>query len=397
MATRTPTRRNSTAPRLLREWAAPTPGAALKVDRDKRVIYGVRVLGHLSKNSHGHPKAENGTEYTRGCMEDACRLYEGAEVLCNHDLTPTGGQRRGVEDVLGVLRNVRVEEDKDGPCNRADLHYYESHPMSGRLVEEAERGVGGMGLSHDARAERERFDPAARRLVIERLAAVNSVDLVRRPATNRSLAESRETTVKKTLRERLEALTLTPVRAKWRKRLLEDDGMAPAMDAPVEGVEDGDGVDAGIKAAAVAIIDDDSLDAAGKVAKLKTLLTAHEKISGAEEPAEPVKEEETDGEKAEKGEEDDGEADKEKTEAIKERDALKAEKEARKLCETLGFNPTAQQSEDLARVADPAARRRLAESLKATAGKGRPTSSGPPAGGNPAKKTGKDFLSAVTN
>jgi hypothetical protein len=180
--------------RTLLELVAPTtrPGARLRVDTDAGIIFGVRVLGRFSRNSHGAPGAVNGTEYTRACMESALPMYEDAPVKVGH---PADRNRPGVErsptETFGTLRNARVETDEQGePCVRADLHFYTTHPLAERVVEDVQRGLGKFGLSHNAAAARERVDRGSRRLVIESLALVRSVDLVDNPATNRNLWEA---------------------------------------------------------------------------------------------------------------------------------------------------------------------------------------------------------------
>lgn len=363
-ATRKPPKTSET--RKLLEWSASVDSSApaLKIDREKKVIYGVKVLGRFSRNSHGMANATGGTEYSLPCMRDALPLYEGCEVL-SKEKNHAGAD--GVEQIVGVLRNARLE----GDSIRADLHYYDSHPMSSRILEDVERSIGAVGLSHAAVDDprQARFDSAAKRLVIGKLVKVDSVDLVRRPASNRNLWESEEPKMNTTLRKLFEALKLTPVREGWRKKLLEDDAMTPAMDAEVAAPEGSDdGVAAGIKAACMAIIDDDSLDAGGKVAKLKTLLTAHEKMTGKEEP-EPVKE----SEEPPKKKPDD---DKNESEKDAEIAKLKHGLAVRKLCEELKITPDPVLLESAEGISDIKAVRRLFEREKAR-GPG-PKSSPPP-------------------
>jgi hypothetical protein len=381
MATKARARTRPARPRHLLEWTASAPsGSPLKVDRDAGVIYGVKVLGRLSRNGHGYPGASGGTEYTRRCMESALPMYEGVDVLVSHKTDPADRRRGREEDALGQLRNARLGDDGI----RADLHYLKSHGMAERVVEDVERGLGVFGLSHDASSAAERFDDGAKRLVVESLAAVRSVDLVRKPASNRNLWESHA--VKKTFRELLEALELTPTRNKWRKRLLEDDALAGPMDAPMDAPEEGDdGVDAGIKKAAMAIIDDDSKDAMQKLADLKTLLMAHEKITGEAEPEDPPA--------------DDAASDPTKTESVKpdaEVAALKHKLAVRDLCEAAGVKADKPLLESL-EVLPLDTARRLVEREKARGGSPRSSGFGggrKPAG--PAKTTG-DFVASVTS
>ncbi|HEY1192106.1 MAG TPA: hypothetical protein VGE74_31045, partial [Gemmata sp.] len=302
MAPRTKPKPPARPGRALLEWSAAAPsGAPLTVDRERRVIEGVRVLGRFSRNRHGLAKAENGTEYTPACMRAALPLYEDVDVLADHDTLggKTAGlqQRRthrGVEYVIGALRNVRLEGTGDRECVRADLHYFDTHPITPRLLEDVERALGRFGLSHDASAGSERFDAASKRLVIESLATVRSVDLVCKPATNRNLWESE--TVGTNLREMLDERRpkLSKNRRKWADRLLEDDAMAPSMDAPVDapatGTDPDDALWTGFMAAIQAIAEsykagDLSAKDAGK--KVTDYLKAHDSLTGDSEPGAP--------------------------------------------------------------------------------------------------------------
>lgn len=217
--------------------AAPRPGAGrhlservagptspLEVDRARGVIFGVKVIGRFSKNSHGVREAENGTEYSEACLREAVKLYEGVNVLTDH---AAGRGPRSVRDALGVLRNVRAAPDG----LRADLHFNRKHPIAEQLCEDVESGLGQYGLSHDATSGRDRIDTKAKRLVVEAIASVRSVDLVLNPATNRNLWEShREPAMPQTtLRKLLEGVRWHEAAA----RLLEMDDM-PGMDAPVD-------------------------------------------------------------------------------------------------------------------------------------------------------------------
>jgi hypothetical protein len=284
MATRIKPKPTSRRPLL--EWSASAAGSPLTVDRGRKVIEGVRVIGRFSRNSHGLKEATGGTEYTRRCMEQALPLYEGAEVLSGHERPGQSRPNGGNDDAVGVLRNARLDGDGDDLCVRADLHYFDSHPITPRLLEDAERGLGVFGLSHDARAGRERFDRASKRLVIESLSSVKSVDLVRKPATNRNLWESSEpmsTTLRKLLESRLAGLPKP--RRRLARRMIEDD-TAPEMDAPAEAADGGDDTDpdealwSGFKAAIIAIIDGEG-SAQDKAKKIGQYLKAHEKLSDA--------------------------------------------------------------------------------------------------------------------
>ena len=385
----------TTRGRPLVEWRPSAPaGSPLRVDREHRVIEGVRVLGRYSRNSHGLKEAGNGTEYTPECMREALPLYEGAEVLSGHEQPGRQRANGGNDDAVGVLRNARVEGDPGQECVRADLHYFESHPITARVLEDVERGLGVFGLSHDARAGKERFDPGSRRLVIESLSAVHSVDLVRKPASNRNLWESVPMSI--TLRELLEKLKLTPARGAWRKRLLEEDGM-PGMDAAVDAPADlpadpapadaDEALTAGFKSAMMAVIDDGSLDAAGKLAKLKQLLTTHEKLTTEAEPEAPPADGGTGGS---------GAADDAKTESQKELAKLRHQLAVRKLADDLGVKGDKVLLETAEALPTVEAARKLLEREKARGGSAAPKGGAPRTGGAGAVPTDrKDFAASI--
>jgi hypothetical protein len=391
MTTRTARPRPPAKPRRsLLEQAAlagvPT-GPALRVDPDAGVIYGVRVLGRYSRNSHGLAEAENGTEYSRPCMESAVPLYEGAKVKCDHppDRSKPGAER-SVDDIFGVLKNVRLESDDDGqPVVRGDLHYRRFHRLTADVLDDVARRLGLWGLSHNATARRERFDAGAKRLVIEELAQVRSVDLVDKPATNRNLWESWSRPVH-TLRSLLEAragdAALSKPRRKWCRRLLEmyeaDDAMAPAMNAPP--AEDTPAPEAdpdaalkgGFDAACNAVLMSD-MTADEKIAKLKELLKTHEKLTQKAEPEAPP---------ADATEAEDKPMDKQESEELR---LLRGEKAVRQLCESLSVTLSAAQVEAGAALPD-AKRKAYVESFKPT---GKPAFRAPksgPAGGHPPAK-----------
>lgn len=394
-----------TSPRALFEWSASAPsGAPLRIDRERRVIEGVRVLGRFSRNSHGLAEAENGTEYTPECMREALPLYEGAEVLSGHEQP---GQRRasgGNDDVVGVLRNVRLEGSAGQECIRADLHYFETHKLVGRLIEDVERAIGVFGLSHDASAGRERFDRANKRLVIESLSAVRSVDLVRKPATNRNLWESHEgkPMPKTTLRELLEALRLTPARRKWRNRLLEMGDDMPGMDAPVDAPapteEPDDALWSGFMAAITKLCEkykagEMDYKQAGKA--VMDYLKTHDKLSGSAEPDAPDEVQEEDEDDAS-----DKKTDDDKTESVKsENAALKHKLAVRELCEQAKIAPDKALLESLEALPIANARA-LVEREKARGTGGAPRSSGAPKGGTGGKggtkPRGEAFVNAIT-
>lgn len=383
---RTPTRRTRT---LTEQVAGSSP---LRVDREQCVAYRVRVLGRFSRNSHGLREAANGTDYSP-CMGKAVPLYEGIGVNTDHPEAGKAAKSRSVYDALGVLKAVRIEPDATGePAVWADLHCVPEHPMTPRVLSDAEKGIGTYGLSHNATSAAERFDAASKRLVIEELDAVRSVDLVLRPATGRTLWESE--TVKTTLREVIEGLTLTPKRAKWRRHLLEDDALAPAMDAPMDAPaagEEGDAAWAGFMQEIEGIgekFKSGEMDAKTAGKKVMAIFKAHDSLFGEGEPETEPEADDADG---------DGKPD--VSESLKENAVLKHRLAVRELCEELTVAADKTLLESLEALDLPKARKLLEREKARGTGTGRPRGSGftPGGKGKPGRKvSGQSFVDAIT-
>jgi hypothetical protein len=146
--------------------------AATRVDRGQGIIYGVRILGPVSRNKR---------KYTPAAISRAKPLYEGKAVNANHERRTDA--TRPIEDVVGWLRNVR--EENGGLTG--DLHLLKSDPRAEKICEAAERNPTLFGLSHDADGKWVMRDGYQ---IVEEIERVRSVDIVSDPATTRSLFES---------------------------------------------------------------------------------------------------------------------------------------------------------------------------------------------------------------
>ncbi len=235
--------------------------AKLRVDRANGVIHNVKVLGL---------KSANGRRYLQEAIKKAIGLYEGKGSYLNHSKRP--GEERDVRDQVAWLENVRVEDDGA----YADWCYFKEHRDVMPLVEAAERNPKLFGLSHNVRG-RERRENGEN--IIEAIEAVHSIDVVTDPATTSGWFES-TTMSTKPLKEIRASLPADSQAAKF-LALLEQDGMGDLpMEAPATGGSPEDAIKNGFKAAIHAIVDDDSLDMAGKLAKIKEILKAQEKLMG---------------------------------------------------------------------------------------------------------------------
>jgi len=168
-----------------------------RIDRENRVIKGVKVVGLVSGNTPevlGIDSEQDHYSYTLECLRDAIPLYEGVSVFIDHlesEYDQKSGKRlpsqkdRKLADKFGKLRNIRVTESG----MFADLHYFEAHPMAAMVVEAAERMPDAFALSHYAFSTPQVF--ANGEVKIVKINHVESVDLIgERPGTTHGLFES---------------------------------------------------------------------------------------------------------------------------------------------------------------------------------------------------------------
>ena len=146
-------------------------GSPGRVDRQAGVIRGVRILGKHSKN---------GRVYSDNAMRQAVTLYDGRDVVLDHDRT---GMERKFESAVGILENVRLERG----AVYGDLRLHPSHPKYGLILDRAEAAPGNFGLSHEADGNCKYLNGQT---VVESLNSVDRIALVCDPATNIGLFES---------------------------------------------------------------------------------------------------------------------------------------------------------------------------------------------------------------
>lgn len=288
-----------------------TSNQPLKVDAEKGIIFGVKILGSKSKN---------GREYALETMRAAVPLYEGAKVNVNHPRGAPAGPR-DYQDRIGCTRAVECREDG----LYGNLHFNPKHALAEQLVWDAQHAPENVGLSHNIDGKMSHRNG---RVIVESIKRVISVDLVADPATNSSLYESVNMTVN--LREYLNAVPAGTNHRDALAKILEDDA-GLAVDAPAEAMPDqssaspDDQVAAAFEAMVVAVVRDKKLDVAGKAKKIKDILMSHEKLTSKPDA----------GAKPEDG------AAKESIDPVvaqlrEELNAMKAEKGVRSLVESLG-------------------------------------------------------------
>lgn len=250
-----------------------TNSSRIELDKDNGIIRNVKVLGSRSNNNRIYPIET---------LKRALSLYEGMKVNVDHGTMP--GARRDLVDRLGVLRNVKVQEDG----LFGDLHFNPKHAFADQLMWQAEHDPNNIGFSHDATCRHSRRNGV---MIIEEIQVVKCVDLVGQPATTVGLFESESKTMKRSILEIAKAARNT-IGGKQLLKLCEQDevvGEVPIaevpVDVPVEASAD-DAIRAAFKTAILAVLDDASLDVSAMMKKIGDLLKAKEKIEGDVEPVE---------------------------------------------------------------------------------------------------------------
>jgi hypothetical protein len=237
--------------------AAPKEG---RVDRRRKLIKGVKILGFESRNPGsvlGKDFADMaGYDYEPSAIEGAKDKYEGAHVNLDHLESKRDGngmrvpkESRTVKQRFGKLQNVRV--GSDGAY--ADIRYLDNHPLTPMVLEAAEEMPDVFTMSHHAHGEVEKGNNG--RGKVTKINQVHSVDLIaERPGTTTSLFESGPM-------DETDSANTPP----------EGGTMA-------EAAGDGTSSDAACDVLCqkmLEIFKDDSMDDGAKVAKFKALLKAH--------------------------------------------------------------------------------------------------------------------------
>ena len=151
-----------------------TTGDAVRIDREAGVIFGVKIIGCDSRN---------GRHYPNETLQQAISLYENSKVNLDH---PDGDPRkpRSYHARFGMIRNVHLREN-DGLY--ADFWFNPKHSIAEQLLWDAEHAPDNVGFSHNVEAVLKR---QSNPVLVEKIVAVRSVDLVADPATTQGLFES---------------------------------------------------------------------------------------------------------------------------------------------------------------------------------------------------------------
>src|SRR5215469_8095619 len=155
-----------------------------RVDRDRGIIFQVKVLGRSSANTHGM-RGVDGTEYTLEALKKAAPLYEGVNCNVDHPPLNKANEVRSAHDRFAWLESVHVTESGI----YADLHFLDAgDPLAVKMMNAALSKPDAYALSHNAVGK---GDVENRKYVIKEIPEVRSVDIVSSGGSNRSLFEGK--------------------------------------------------------------------------------------------------------------------------------------------------------------------------------------------------------------
>jgi len=171
---------------------AKLPAGQKRVDREKKIIYGVRLQGLTSKNTHGVDDVD-GTDYDLGAIRESNSLYEGIQAYADHPPRENPNKERSIRDVIGLHHNIRA----DDKGRISDFHLIPHHELTECILDAAENEklAGAYSFSHNARGGGE---VRGRRYVVTKITEARSCDLVAKGSTTRNLYESPESKKMKT-------------------------------------------------------------------------------------------------------------------------------------------------------------------------------------------------------
>ena len=339
-----------------------SPFAGTRVNRDAGTISGVLLCGTVSSNGRDYPPAVFRRDFAK---------YEGRPVNCDH------GRDATVDRRFGWFTNVRPGSDGRP---RGTLHCLKAHPMYERVMEAAERNPALFGFSHVAMC---RTRLANGREVVESIDAVESIDLVAEPATTKGLFEGKGMSL--TVRRLCEALVRHPwtryTQVRSLKRLGEMDGMdtAPSgVDAPpADDTDPSQSVKSAFCSAIMAVVTralDGDEDPKEALRKIKEMIASHDRMK-----SDPTDETADDGDTDTDTDTDtyaDADPTQDEPEAESRRVLGPALREARAICESIGFTRAALDDLILVAAVPRGSREPLARRLKEAAAPERPTSAG---------------------
>ncbi|MBE6428020.1 MAG: hypothetical protein E7028_05455 [Planctomycetaceae bacterium] len=153
-----------------------------RLDREKSVLRGVKILGLISLNSR---------RYAPSALRKARKLYEKAKVNVNHPQNSPNSPR-DYRDRIGNIRNVQFRENEG---LFADFYFNPCHPLAEQMMWDAEHAPENVGFSHNILGRTSTLKDGT--LVVDEITSVRSVDLVADPATTHGLFESEISSMEK--------------------------------------------------------------------------------------------------------------------------------------------------------------------------------------------------------
>ena len=158
--------------------------AGPRVDREKGIVFGVKVVGRRSPNAHKVEGADS-TEYTLEALQRALPQYN-CNVNVDHPDREKPHKDRSAQDRFAWIEEARATDDGIF----GDLHFLDpSDPLAIRVMNAAEKRPEAFALSHNAFGRGKVQD---RKYIVTEIPEVRSVDLVADGGTNRSLFESNQ-------------------------------------------------------------------------------------------------------------------------------------------------------------------------------------------------------------
>lgn len=249
-------------------------GTKPRCDREKGILFDVKFLGEESSNAF-----PNNNSYPRSVREKALPILEGRRINIDHPEKGKEGQTRAYGAGFGVARNLAEKGDGIyGEC-----WFNPKHQLAEQVCWDSENCPNNLGFSICAHGRGKR-DQRSTKFVLESIDSAESIDLVSRPATTKGIREERTPMNMTTIKALRETLKPDTMGAKF-LREMEELGMG---EAPMPATTDPDeALKSGFKAAIHAVIDNESLDMAAKLAKIKEILKAQEKLMGGGSEPEP--------------------------------------------------------------------------------------------------------------
>jgi hypothetical protein len=145
------------------------------LDREKRILYGAKVIG---------VESVNGRLYDPRTLSDVATRLQGSSIVCNLNHVRDDNEERDVSTRFGIFRNFRCGDDGG---LYADLHYSD-HPYRQAFEWFIENEPTAFGFSIDGVTQS--YLSTTGQKVVTAIPEIRSIDLVADPATTISVYES---------------------------------------------------------------------------------------------------------------------------------------------------------------------------------------------------------------